>query len=134
MRLRQRRGFVSAAWLGLVALVLNALVPVHLAFDLADALTGRPAAPAEPRDGEWRLLELLSGHQEAPATPDDQGRDHRSACPVCTSLGALAGFAPAAPIALPTSPPAAMPPALPALVGAPATAPAAYRSRAPPTA
>jgi hypothetical protein len=134
MRLWQDRGFVWAAPLGLVALALNALVPVHLAFDLADALARNSRVPAEHRGVEWRLLALLTGHHDAPAKPDDQGRDHRTACPVCTSLGALAGFAPVAPVAIPAHPPAAMPQALPALASAPADAPAAYRSRAPPAA
>ena len=37
MRMRMWRGRNWAARLGLLALVLNALVPVHLAFDLAEA-------------------------------------------------------------------------------------------------
>ena len=37
MRARKWRGKIWAARLGLLALALNALVPVHLAFDLAEA-------------------------------------------------------------------------------------------------
>src|SRR5690242_14609331 len=37
MRARYWRGRIWAARLGLLALALNALVPVHLAFDLAEA-------------------------------------------------------------------------------------------------
>ena len=38
MRMRMWRGKIWAAQLGLLALALNALVPIHLAFDIAEAL------------------------------------------------------------------------------------------------
>jgi hypothetical protein len=106
------------------------MVPVHLAFDLAEALG---AAPSNNADPAWVLLAKLSGHQ-AP-THDDDHHHHPPHCPVCSALGALGG------LAAPATPPRLLPPPAPA--GAPAVlqseewfnggAVAAYRSRAPPT-
>lgn len=130
MRLRRLRRSGWAVWLGVAALFLNAMVPVHLAVDLAEALGAAPS-----NDPGWTLLAKLSGHP-APADDDhDSGHHHPPDCPVCSALGALGGLAPAAP-------PRLLPPQLPA--GAPAILPseerphggavAAYSSRAPPTA
>ena len=55
-----------AAWLGFLALAVNALVPAHLAFDLAEALApARHSAGEEAAGVERQLLALLSGHREA---------------------------------------------------------------------
>jgi ABC-type phosphate transport system permease subunit len=126
-----------AVWLGLFALVLNALVPVHLAFDIAEALGTAPqhGAQAEAHSAEWRLLARLMGHRKGDGKSCGHGKDHKAACPVYGALGTLTGFALTAPIALPITLPIAIATALPvperALRAAPA---AAYRSRAPPVA
>ena len=84
-----------AAWLGLLALAVNALVPVHLAFDLAEALApARHSAGEEAGSAERHLLALLSGYREAESPADEHGkhehghRDHHG-CPVCSAFGAL---------------------------------------------
>ena len=86
MRARPWRGRIWAARLGLLALALNALVPVHLAFDLAEAF--EPAqhcgTHVEAGGAERRLLAMLSGHPEADGTSDEHGKHH--ACPVCGAL------------------------------------------------
>jgi hypothetical protein len=129
---RQHRAW--AAWLGLLALALNALVPVHLAFDLAEALAPAPrhGAPAAAHSAEWRLLALLTGHREADGKSREHGKERRTDCPVCNALGTLVGVAPVAIAALPVPAPVAMP-ALPESVEFIAATPtAAYRPRAPP--
>lgn len=136
MRSGKPRCLSWAAWLGLLALVLNALVPIHLAFDLAEGLGAAPlrGAPAQDHSPEWDTLALLIGHRETGGDSHEHSQDHSTACPVCSAVGTLVGFAPAAVAALPLPPPAAMPAAPAALGGEPARAPAAYRSRAPPAA
>ena len=134
MRARQWRGRIWAARLGLLALALNALVPIHLAFDLAEAF--EPAqhcgAHVELDGTEQRLLALLSGHRETGGTSDEHGKHH--ACPVCSALGALAGFAPPAPTTLLFLSAVGLPTEHPLSQAERAGAPAAYRSRAPPLA
>jgi ABC-type phosphate transport system permease subunit len=125
-----------AIWLGLFALALDALVPIHLAFDLAEALGAAPrhGAQAEAHSAEWHLLALVMGHREGDGKPRGHDRDHKAACPVYGALGTLAGFALTAPIALPVTFPIAMATALPVTERALPAAPAAYYSRAPPVA
>lgn len=134
MRARQWRGRIWAARLGLLALALNAVVPVHLAFDLAEAF--EPAqhcgAHLEIGGAERRLLALLSGHPEADGTSDEHGKHH--ACPVCSALGALAGFAPPAPTALLALAPVGLPTTRFVVRAECVSTLAAYRSRAPPVA
>jgi hypothetical protein len=134
MRARQWRGRIWAARFGLLALALNALVPIHLAFDLAEAF--EPAqhcgAHLEISGAERRLLALLSGHREPDGTSDEHSKHH--ACPVCSALGALAGFTPPAPMALFALFPVALPTAHSVIQAERVGAPAAYRSRAPPVA
>jgi hypothetical protein len=131
-RLRLR---VAAAWLGVLALGLDALVPIHLAFDVANA-----AAPARyrehhtGRDFVAALLTLATGHHDAGGAGGAPDKDrHHDVCAVCGAAATLAGFAPAA------IPPLAAPAHLGAVVQAapaaeaPHASPlAAYRSRAPP--
>jgi hypothetical protein len=131
-----------AAWLGVIALSLDALVPIHLAFDLAHTLettTHREGSSPAEHDFTWRLLTLVTGHndEDAPSSGKTGGRGehHHPDCAVCSSLGTLAGFAPAAtaPLSVPIR---VETPILLATIareppGAPATA---YRSRAPPIA
>src|SRR5215472_7941828 len=97
MRSRSRRGTEWAAWLGLLALAVNTLVPVHLAFDLAEALApARQSANEAAGGAEHRLLALLSGHRETETPAHEHGRhghSHHHECAVCSALGALAGLA-----------------------------------------
>ncbi len=134
MRARPWRGKIWAARLGLLALALNALVPVHLSFDLAEAF--EPAhqcgTHVEAGGAEWRLLALLTGHRETGGTSDEHGKHH--ACPVCGALGALAGFAPPTLTSLPALFGVALPTAHSVIQAERIGAPAAYRSRAPPVA
>lgn len=134
MRARKRRGTIWAVRLGLLALALNALVPVHLAFDLAEAF--EPAQHCgtwiEVGGAERRLLALLSGHPEADGPSDEHGKHH--ACPVCSALGALSGFAPLAPTAFLALAPMGLPTAHPVIKTERVGGPAGYRSRAPPLA
>jgi hypothetical protein len=134
MRARQWRSRIWAARLGLLALALNALVPVHLAFDLAEAVEPPQHCGAHVEIGgaEQRLLALLSGHRETDGTSGEHGKHH--ACPVCSALGALAGFAPPAPTAPLALSPIALPTAHSITQAERAGVPAAYRSRAPPAA
>jgi Protein of unknown function (DUF2946) len=127
-----------AAWLGVIALGFNALVPIHLAFDLAHALAPDRHGKAAAADHDLIrcLLTLVIGHHDEnqDQSPAHKGR-HQTDCAVCSAVGNLAGFAPAAaaPLAAPILGYAPPPPAIE--VGAPHTAPlVAYRSRAPPLA
>lgn len=142
MRPRRLRFGVIAAWLGVIALGLDALVPVHLAFDLDhayEAVAQRQHAPALRHDLSWRLLALLVGHLDRDDSPggkaDGPAKHHHPDCAVCSSLGTLAGFAPAMAVPLP-APTRIEAPILPvASDTAPSAAIAlAYRSRAPPIA
>jgi hypothetical protein len=135
MRPNRLRLRAIAAWLGVIALGLNALVPVHLAFDLAHALEpgARHATRGAEHGFEWRVLALLTGHHDDADKFDDHGKHHHTDCAVCSSLGTLAGFAPAT-IVLLSVPLRIEAPVLIAVTdSAPRAAPtAAYRSRAPP--
>lgn len=130
------RGARWAAWFGLFALALNALVPVHVAFDVAEAVDAAQARGTHPEvhSAEWSVLARLIGHHEADGKSREHGKGHPAPCAVCSALGALAGFDTVAIIALPLPPPVVVPAALPAIGGQPAGVPLAYRSRAPPVA
>ena len=66
MQMKRWRTRIWSTRLSLLALALNALVPVHLAFDLAEALRpARQAAHEEADSAERHLLALISGHREA---------------------------------------------------------------------
>jgi hypothetical protein len=127
-----------AAWLGVIALGLNSLVPIHLAFDLAHTLApGRHVKDASADHDLVRcLLTLIIGHhdEDEDQSPAHKGR-HHAECAVIGAVGTLAGFAPAAAVAL-AVPIAAYARTLPAIeLGAPRAAPlVAYQSRAPPLA
>jgi hypothetical protein len=130
---RRLRRASWAIWLALLALGLDALVPIHLALDLDEALgAAHRAAPRGVHHGfEWRLLALATGHEIGDGEPD--GDHHHPPCPAFAALGALGGFAMVAPPALPAPALAAAMPAPPPLAAIPdRTAAAAYRSRAPP--
>ena len=125
-----------AAWLGICALILNALVPIHLAFDLADALDNGHREHVGhhhhhgSRDG---LLAALVGHRHSDGNSEGQSKHPHPDCAVCGTLGAIGGFAPASAIAVP------VPTLVDALPAPDATTGdfrglfhVAYRSRAPP--
>ena len=128
-----------AAWLGLLALAVNALVPVHLAFDLAEALApARQPADEEAGGTERHLLALLSGHREAERPANEHGKHerghrHHPGCPVCSAFGALTGLALPTPVLLPAADATGLTAALPVTEIEPAGTPVGYRSRAPPT-
>jgi hypothetical protein len=134
MRARYWRGRLWAARLGLLALALNALVPVHLAFDLAEAFEPEHQRGVHAGVGgaERRLLASFSGHRETDGTSDEHGKHH--ACSVCSALGALAGFAPPAPTALLALFPVGLPTTHFVVWVERVSTPTAYRSRAPPVA
>jgi hypothetical protein len=133
-RLRRARW---AAWLATVAVILNTLVPVHLAFDLAESFdtAHQHEADAPGRGLEWRALVLLTGHDADDRKPVHHGKAHEITCPVCTALGSLGGIAPVAGPVLSVPATIAVSNAFAAVDDAPATATTgAYRSRAPPLA
>ena len=134
MRLARLRRVRWAAWVGLLALAFNALLPIHIAFDLAEAAdAGYPHGARYHVHGvEWTALARLSGHDGGNGKSGEHGNAHPAACAVCSALGALAAFAPAAAVALLLPPAAALPAAFAAIGGQPAGLPLAYRSRAPP--
>jgi hypothetical protein len=136
MRLRELRRAAWAAWLGVLALVLDALVPVHAAFDLADAF----AAPSHgaARSLAWHVLALAVGHEEPDGQPGGDHHHHRhhshhTTCAVCSAAGTLAGFAAAAAFLLPAPHSIGVSTLLASAAEEPRRTPAAaYRSRAPP--
>lgn len=123
-----------AVWLGVIALAINSLVPIHLAFDLANALAARTHRPEIAGGTEARVLGWLCGHFDD-HEDHHHGAHHGAQCPVCSVTGSLAALAQPANPVLPV-------PRLVAAVHAtvlPAAAhrsiqAASYRSRAPPTA
>jgi hypothetical protein len=131
--MRRWGGRIWAAWFAFLALTVNALVPVHLAFDLAEVL-GPPqcGAHAEGEDAERHVLALVSGHREADGKSHEHHKHH--ACPVCSTLNALTGFVPPTLIALSVPLLAGLPTTLSVIEGESVGAPAAYYSRAPPLA
>jgi hypothetical protein len=137
LRHRLRIGVIGA-WLGVIALGLNALVPIHIACDIAHALA--PArhgdAAIAHRDFVGCLLTLLSGHhneKESKSSPHSGHGNHD--CPVCGAIATLSGFAPATAAALVAPVVGYLALLLPAPAAVSYIAPlAAYRSRAPPIA
>lgn len=142
MRPNRLRLGAIAAWFGVIALSLDALVPIHLAFDLAHAVehrSHRQDSGIAEHDLSSCLLALVTGHHDEDARPGDgtkdHGKHHHADCAVCGSLATLAGFAPASAVLL----------AVPIHIDVPmlraaaetarrADCTAAYRSRAPPIA
>jgi hypothetical protein len=128
----RRQRHAIAAWLAMLALFLNALVPIHLSFDLVDALNASQAHGSHAVNPSHELLAHLVGHE---GRPDQHGRDHhhRTDCAVCSSVSTLAAFAAPPPAMLPAPNAAAQPTVL--AMGRAAFAgafSAPYRSRAPP--
>lgn len=136
MGLPRRHGVRWAARAGILALALNALLPIHLAFDLAEHLAParHSSADTEHRTVEWRVLAALIGHDAHDADDtDDHGHHHDATCPVIAAFGALTGLVTttvptiAQPIAIAT-----VDPPVPDAIQSADTPSAAYRSRAPP--
>lgn len=132
----RRHGVRWAARAGILALALNALVPIHLAFDLGEELAPAHHGATEPERHsiEWRVLAALIGHNAHDADDtDDHGHHHDATCPVIAAFGALTGL-------MTTTVPTIAQPIAIATVDTPAPAaiqsadapPVAYRSRAPP--
>jgi Protein of unknown function (DUF2946) len=93
LRNRPRLG-VIAAWLGVIALSLNALVPIHLAFDLAHALAPDGHEDAAPDHDFVRcLLTLVIGHHDDDADHPPGHKHHHDNCAVCGAIVTLVGFA-----------------------------------------
>jgi hypothetical protein len=137
MRWLRAKGANWAAWLGVLALALNLLVPVHLAFDLAEALEPAQHEDAQPTNLSRRLIAFVAWHRERSGDEeaDHHGGQHHhgAACPVCSALGSLAALAipVAAMLALPVAASVAVA-ALPPDTRPVALFPAGYRFRAPP--
>lgn len=138
MRWHRRRWSGWGAWLGVIALSINALVPIHFAFDLAEAFEPAHHASAGISGGalDRQLLALICGNQQGV----DEGGHHQGklgdrGCPVCAAGGTLTALAPPVLAALPVLNAIAAPPLAAALAAVCHSAPgAAYRSRAPPLA
>jgi Protein of unknown function (DUF2946) len=134
-RSRKRHSLHWTALAGILALALNALVPIHLAFDLGEDLA--PAHHPVRHNLEWRVLAKLIGHEADDAADHDSDHSHHqdATCPVIAAFGALTGLVTAS---LPTL---AQPIAV-AIVDLPMptidrptfASVVAYRSRAPPLA
>ena len=132
MGLPRRYGVRWAARAGILALALNALVPIHLAFDLGEDLAPtHSATEPEHHDVAWHVLAALIGHSAHDA--DDHGHHHDTTCPVIAAFAALTGLitTTAPTIAQPIVVAILDPPALDTIQSAEPPA-VAYRSRAPP--
>ena len=133
MRPNRLRLRVAAAWLGVLALGLNALVPVHLAFDLANAAAGQHQQSDAPRDFLHALLTLVIGHHDPDGGESSDKSRHHDECAVCGAAATLAGFALAAAVLFSTPVIAGRSALRTPCAQAPRKAAvAAYRSRAPP--
>jgi hypothetical protein len=126
-RLRRK----SVAWLGLLALLIQALLPLAVGAEVA----------AIARSGDHELLEFCAfGHLHVAGDNDTDGRpDHHHhsdrLCPICVALQASPAFTAPAPAVLPL--PSAAPIRIATRVATVAprfVAFTAYRSRAPPSA
>jgi hypothetical protein len=141
MRLDRLRLKAIAAWLGVIALGFNALVPIHLAFSLAidssrSAECGRHIEAEDAgRGASWHLLALLTGHLAGSSHGDPRHGAHLPAqSAVCGAIATLAGFVPAASaiLPLPIRLEQALSPRPPAETRPQQTPLFRYRSRAPP--
>jgi len=132
----QRHGVRWAACAGILALALNAFVPIHLAFDLGEALAPahRDAAAPEDHGVQWRVIAALIGHDAHDADEtDDHGHHHDSTCPVIAAFGALTGLVTATVPTIAQSIDVARIDLPAPVMARPADAPSVpYRSRAPP--
>ncbi len=131
MTLRRLRRNGLAAWFGLLALAVQAFIPVHLATAMAASGGGVDAT-----DAVHHQMHAPLAHHLPRGTPLDHSHAGHIACPLCAALhGAGAGTATlAATTALPLPADIGCFLALPvADLDQPASRPAAYLSRAPPS-
>jgi hypothetical protein len=132
LRLRSFRHIGFAAWLGLVALAINAYVPVHLAYDVSSAIS----AAADEHGSDHHAGHAHHHHDDGEAPGGDHPSHpagHRD-CQVCITVYAGGSVGLLAVLDAPR-PTAAAPWIDAALAGAerPIECPASYVSRAPPS-
>jgi hypothetical protein len=122
------RGIGFAVWLGVIALAINAYVPVHLAYDVAAAV--------DAAAGDDHHATHAAHRHDDDGAPDDHPShpaSHRD-CQVCTTV--CAGGSMALPVVVEAPPPVALARWIgPTLAQAerPTGCPASYVSRAPPS-
>lgn len=89
--------------LGLFALAINLLVPIHVVFDLAESIQTpqQIEVASKTRSLEWRVFALLTGHHLDRADSSHGGQGNDPLCPVCSAAGTLAAFVSVAGPALP---------------------------------
>jgi len=133
MRQSKRLRSAFAAWLGIVALAIQALIPALLAAEIEIA---------DREHGASVFTLCAFGHVHLATTHDEPGGSNTpqhdgklgAACPICIALIASPAFTAPAPVALPL--PLASAIAAPAPIDAQEApvrfATSAYRSRAPP--
>jgi Protein of unknown function (DUF2946) len=133
MRPRKRTRIAFAAWLGIVALAIQALIPSLLAAEIE--IAGQEHGASVFTLCAFGHVHLGTAHDEQDGKGTSQHDDELgAACPICIALIASPAFTAPAPVALP--PPTAS--AIAALApGDGQEAPVrfattAYRSRAPP--
>jgi hypothetical protein len=122
-----------AAWLGLLALAVQSLIPVLLAaeIEVASTQSGKSVFTLCPF-GHIHVAQP-AGDGKAPASTGDE--DQGTVCPICIALQAAPPFTAPPPVALPV--PVALPLEVVVAEARPAAnnvTTAAYRSRAPPLA
>ncbi|HJT06449.1 MAG TPA: DUF2946 family protein [Stellaceae bacterium] len=133
MRPRKRSRIAFAAWLGIVALAIQALIPALLAaeIDIADQEHGASVFTL----CAFGHVHVATTHDEPGGTDTPQHDDELgAACPICIALIASPAFTAPAPVALPL-PLAGAIASLAPIEGQEAPvrfATTAYRSRAPP--
>jgi hypothetical protein len=127
MAAKRLKRIAVAAWLGILALGIQSLIPALLAAEIE-------VAANEGGKSVFTLCVFghLHSHADGKSSSTDD-KDQGTVCPICIALQASPPFTAPVHIALPL--PSGR--ALDALVGTPTTAPeriatAAYRSRAPP--
>ncbi|HEX6840819.1 MAG TPA: DUF2946 family protein [Stellaceae bacterium] len=130
---RKRSRIAFAAWLGVVALAIQALIPALLAAEIE--IAGREHGASAFTLCAFGHVHLATTHDEPGGTHTPQHDDGLGApCPICIALIASPAFTAPAPVALP------LPLASPIAALAPSDgqeapvrfATTAYRSRAPP--
>jgi hypothetical protein len=129
----RRRNMRLGVWLGILAVAVNALLPIHIAKDIVHAA------------GHLRVAALLAQGIDVAAAPGDHhhhdhpgGTDHHhdGGCLICSGLSAAAAattLPPPVVIALPMSLVLAVPPGVAGGIAEPATH-TPYAPRAPPAA
>jgi hypothetical protein len=133
MALRKRERISAAAWLGLLALAIQVLLPTLLAFEISIAgAEGATGLFSDCAYGHRHVAAQQNGGGKPSDTPrhDDGSADP---CPICIALLASSSFMVPSDITLcvPAGAPIEAPSAIEAAAPTTSVA-AAYRSRAPP--